>query len=389
MIFSKEARHRLGERGENIAVRLLKRRKHIIVTRNWRVKAGELDIVSLKDNCLHFVEVKTRTWRADLDSFRKLSLRQAKRNRAAAKCYWNALSEKPAAGYFDLIEIVISKRGFVTDIKYTPDYLMALSPLASEAAHIEEENPPSMVNKISGALFFPCPGCGEPHSGKINELCPRCMSKLQLMNEKFFCLECGNDLDAPFAECTECGRRKHPWAGASSLMMYKNFGAELLLNFKFHNQPHLAENFADMALEFLKKHPLKIDAVAAVPMPLARLFSRSYNQAELFAERLAKKLGVPFIKPFVPTLYRVKQSSLNKKERARIRRGRFMLKKSCRLENMNILLVDDVFTTGATLKAAGRSLKKSGMETLYVLSCAYTPRYRKKQEKKAKTHVNS
>ena len=201
MKFSKEAKHKLGERGENIAVRFLKRRKHLIVTRNWKIKAGELDIVSLKDNALHFVEVKTRTWRADLDSYRKLSLWQAKRNRTAAKIYWNALEEKPSAGHFDLLEIVISKYGFVLDIKYTQDYLIPLSPLLSEHKDEKAEYAHSMVKNFGGALIFPCPGCGEPHSGKINTLCPRCMAKLKLLTEKFFCLECGNPLDSPFSEC--------------------------------------------------------------------------------------------------------------------------------------------------------------------------------------------
>ena len=283
MNFSRNAKHKLGARGENIAVRFLKHRKHLIVTRNWKIKAGELDIVSLKDNELHFVEVKTRTWRADLDSYRKLSLRQAKRNRTAAKIYWNALSEKPSAGHFDLIEIVISKHGFVLDIKYTQDYLIPLNPLLCEQSSDCADDMPGMVIKPGGALFFPCPGCGEPHSGKVNGLCSRCMAKLNLLTEKFFCLECGNSLDTPFSGCKECGTGKHPWNGASSLMMYKNSGAELLLNFKFRNQPHLATNFADIAAEFLQKHPLNIDAIAAVPMPLTRLLLRSYNQSELFA----------------------------------------------------------------------------------------------------------
>ena len=387
MKFSREAKHRLGERGENIAVRFLKRRKHIIVTRNWKIKAGELDIVSLKDNALHFVEVKTRTWRADIASYRKLSLRQAKRNRAAAKIYWNALEEKPSAGHFDLLEIVISKYGFVLDIKYTEDYLIPLSPLLCEQPSEKADEEQSMVTTLGGALFFPCPGCGEQHSGQINTLCPRCMEKLKLQTENFFCLECGNPLDAPFAECTECDSKKYPWKGASALMMYKNFGAELLLDFKFRSKPYLAKNFADMAAVFLQKYPLPIDAVAAVPVPLTRLWLRSYDQSELFARKLAAKLDVPVIHPFAPTLHRIKQSKLKKSERAKNRSRSFPLKKNCDLQKMNILLVDDVFTTGATLKAAGKSLKKAGINELYVLTCAYTPRYRSAQ--KMKLHRNN
>ena len=374
----REIRHRLGARGEDIAVKYLKRRKYHILTRNWKVKAGELDIVAFKDNKIFFIEVKTRTWRPDLAGYRTLALRQIKRNRAAAKFYWRRLEEKPDSGHFDLIEIVTSKYGIVLDLKHTADYQLPIYPLLSEKIDDDDDSSYN-VTKFSGALFFPCPGCGAVHTGKANSLCDKCLKQLQMPENEYFCLECGMTLSEPFAECPECGKRKHPWQGASSLMMYKNLGARLVKEMKFRDRLYLARTFADMAFEFLQKHPVKVDAVAAVPMPLFRQLLRGYNQSEIFARLLAKRLNVPVVHPFALTLYRKKQSSLNMKERAKSRRRSFPLKKNCNLEGLDILLVDDVFTTGATLKSAGRSLKKSGIKSLYILTCAYTPRYRKKK----------
>lgn len=372
----KEIRHKLGSRGEDIAVKHLKRHKYTVVTRNWKVKSGELDIVALKDNQLYFVEVKTRTWRPDLAGYRTLSPRQAKRNRAAAKFYWSRLNEKPEAGHFDLIEIVTSKNGRVLDLKHTADYQFPIYPRLADKV---EETPYSEVTKLSGALVFPCPACGEPHTGKANSICGKCLKKLELTDKEFFCLECGTAIAEPFAECAECGPRKHPWNGAASLMMYKGLGAKLVKDLKFRDKVHLARIFADMANDFLKQHPVNIDCIAAIPMPFLRQFTRGYNQSELFARLLAKRLNKPLIHPFALTFYRKKQSSLNMQERAKSRRHSFPLKTSCDLKGVDILLVDDVFTTGATLKSAGRSLKRAGINSLNVLTCAYTPRYRKKK----------
>ncbi|MBQ7396963.1 MAG: YraN family protein [Lentisphaeria bacterium] len=374
----KEIRHKLGARGENIAVKYLKRHNYIIITRNWKIKAGELDIVAFKDDKLFFVEVKTRTWRPDIDQFRHLSLRQAKRNRMAGKCYWRFLEETPESAHFDLIEIITSKFGFVLDLKHTQDYQLPIYPLLAEKQQEQEKTAVQLVTGLSAALIFQCPGCGEPHTGKANSFCSVCEQKIHWMNDDFFCLECGTPLESPFAECQEC-KGKVPWSGAASLMYYKGLGANLVKGFKFNDKTFLGRVLAERAIKLLRAHEFKTDAIAAIPMPWLRQFRRGYNQADIFARELAKKLNVPVIYPFAPTFFRKKQSRMNMKERAKSRLRSFPLKKSVNLEGLNILLVDDIFTTGATLKSAGNALKKAGAENLQIFTCAYTPRYRKKK----------
>ena len=154
----KEIRHKLGARGENIAVKYLKRHNYIIITRNWKIKAGELDIVAFKDDKLFFVEVKTRTWRPDIDQFRHLSLRQAKRNRMAGKCYWRFLEETPESAHFDLIEIITSKFGFVLDLKHTQDYQLPIYPLLAEKQQEQEKNSSSTGDRTLCGIDISVPG---------------------------------------------------------------------------------------------------------------------------------------------------------------------------------------------------------------------------------------
>lgn len=372
----KELRHKLGARGENIAVKYLERKGYLVVTRNWKVKLGELDIIAVKDNKLYFVEVKTRTFRTGIEEYRTLSPHQAKRNRMAAKLYWKYLEEKPDAGHFDLIEIICSKLGFVIELKHTKDYQLPFMPLLSDVKAVNKEPNDIQTNNFGAALFFPCPLCGNQHSGKANSLCPECLKKLSVKDTDFACLICGKELNEPFQKCDDCKRL--PWSGAASLFHYRKTGAELIKSLKFKKKTHLARTLADIAVEFLQKNPIEVDAIVTIPIPLLRLLSRGYNQSGVFADMLSKRLDIPVITPFKTIFFRKRQSSLNMRERARRRKNRFPVKDNCLIEGKRLLVVDDVFTTGATLKSACSALKKSGAADIKVLTCAYTPRYVKR-----------
>ena len=99
-------RQKLGRRGENIACDMLKNCGMKILARNWRCKAGELDIVALDGDTIVFTEVKTTRSRRDAPA-ENLSFRQRRRNFNAAKVYMRALDITGYPGRFDLIEICL------------------------------------------------------------------------------------------------------------------------------------------------------------------------------------------------------------------------------------------------------------------------------------------
>ena len=118
-------RQKLGQRGENIACDMLKSCGMKILARNWRCKAGELDIVSLDDDTIVFAEVKTTRYRRDFAPAENLSFRQRRRNFNAAKVYLRALDITGYPGRFDLIEVSLWWRIPVRTVHHR-DYLPPL-----------------------------------------------------------------------------------------------------------------------------------------------------------------------------------------------------------------------------------------------------------------------
>lgn len=124
---AKKHRAALGRKGENKACSFLEHHGMIILARNWRCRAGELDIVALDGDELVFAEVKTiRAKNGFLPSF-NLSPRQRKRNYHAAKVYMRSLDITGHAGRFDLLEVILGN-WFSVNINHHRDYLPPLPP---------------------------------------------------------------------------------------------------------------------------------------------------------------------------------------------------------------------------------------------------------------------
>ncbi|MEG1979566.1 MAG: YraN family protein [Victivallaceae bacterium] len=104
-------RQRLGRRGENLAVKLLKYKGMEILTRNLRLKYGEIDIIALDGECLVFVEVKSRRANSVYRPLSGWSLRQRRNLKLCARYYLRAadLNGKPIACRFDMVELELSR----------------------------------------------------------------------------------------------------------------------------------------------------------------------------------------------------------------------------------------------------------------------------------------
>jgi len=131
--------------------------------------------------------------------------------------------------------------------------------------------------------------------------------------------------------------------------------------------PFLAEN---MGTELLRRpEHLPADLIVPVPLHPVRLRERTFNQAELLARALSKKLAVPCESDLLIRCRSTRpQAELNRQERTRNVRGAFDLRGEARVKGLRILLVDDVFTTGSTAEACARLLKSAGARTVVVVT---------------------
>ena len=146
-----------------------------------------------------------------------------------------------------------------------------------------------------------------------------------------------------------------------------------ILLLKYGNVAPLGGWFARRLADLVEREPEGFAADAVVPVPLdrGRLRERGYNQAELIAKPLARMLGIPFRSYLlVRTRPRPNQLRLTRRERWETVRGAYATHKTAQVDKLRVLLVDDVFTTGATLDACSRALKGAGAARVVGLTVA-------------------
>jgi ComF family protein len=120
---------------------------------------------------------------------------------------------------------------------------------------------------------------------------------------------------------------------------------------------------------------MSADAIVPVPLHRQRSRERGFNQVDLFARPLAKYLGLPY-QPvlLIRSRPRPEKHLLRSEERWEAVRGAFAIRKGGRVDNLRILLLDDVMTTGATLDACSRALREAGAKSVLGLTIARASR---------------
>ncbi len=226
-------------------------------------------------------------------------------------------------------------------------------------------------------LLYPrsCVGCGgrvDPESG---HLCWDCLSGLMFVQSPY-CSLCGDPVDGRVDEafvCFNCSSHPPHFDRARSAARYRGVLQEMLRQFKYRDGLWMREDLVRMLEACAAAHfkPEEIDVVACVPLYPARHRQRGYNQAELLAQSLARRLRKPLLKR---GLARVRptstQTNLTARERATNVKGAFRAGRAKRLQGRRILLVDDVMTTGATVNECSRALKEAGASSVCVLTVA-------------------
>ena len=218
-------------------------------------------------------------------------------------------------------------------------------------------------------ILFPrrCPVCGEIVKPAGSLICPPCFQKLSFVTAPV-CKICGKEIaDEAVEYCEDCMVYGHAFESGAALLNYDEIAGKSMVRIKYNNKREyldfygtvLAMRYGDMIRR------MDVDAIVPVPIHRSRRRKRGFNQAEILAEILGKKLGIP-VEPELLKRNRktVPQKELSPSERLKNLTGAF-LAESLPDDKKRILLVDDIYTTGSTLEACARVLKNAGAEVVY------------------------
>jgi competence protein ComFC len=173
--------------------------------------------------------------------------------------------------------------------------------------------------------------------------------------------------------CPACQDKTYAFARARIFALYENAVVRAILLLKFEQIEPLRAWFADRLAEIVNAEGNAIAADVVVPVPLhrERERERGYNQAALLSKPLARKLRLPHKAVLlVRTRARPDKQVLSLEERWESVRGAFATRPGSQVDNLRVLLVDDVLTTGATLDACARALRDAGAKSVIGLTVA-------------------
>lgn len=215
-------------------------------------------------------------------------------------------------------------------------------------------------------FFFPprCIICDEVLTleERDEKLCAKCLAHIPFL-EGEQCVQCGRTI-AHKAVCERCALEDFPFSMGAAAFSY-GVMRKPIAYFKFQGYRYDGAELGGLMAEYLKKRfPDWIewtDVMAAVPLHPKKQKKRGFDQADLLCRRISAETGIAYMPDLLRRMVHTKpQSSLGAAQRRENLKGVFALAEGVCVEGKHILLVDDIFTTGSTLRECSRTLLRAG-----------------------------
>jgi competence protein ComFC len=221
-------------------------------------------------------------------------------------------------------------------------------------------------------ILFPsfCINCNRTISYKDACLCVDCFQKIEFLENK--CDICSGDiLDN---KCIICSDRKIFFDRNISLAGYTGIFREIIHNYKFNKRKRLYKHISKLVFNEIDRLKDSIDIVTSVPISRKKKFHRGYNQSELIAKDIAVRMKKVYRRCLKENRHFKTQRELGYRDRFLNILNRYEIKNTKRIRNFfygkKILIIDDVYTTGATINECARILKSFGADRVYSLTFA-------------------
>ena len=200
---------------------------------------------------------------------------------------------------------------------------------------------------------------------------PKCVFCGTVIDKSDICEECEKTL--PFTKGDSI-YQKFPFVDKCiSPLYYKDYVRRAVLRFKFAGCSCYSRRLGGIMSECAENNLDcgSIDMISCIPLSRKRMHDRGYNQAELLAKEISKKVGVEYLPTLKKIRHNTAQSTIkDSKQRAANVIGAYRVIDAEEVKGKYILLVDDVVTTGSTVSECARILKKSGAKAVYCVTLA-------------------
>lgn len=226
-------------------------------------------------------------------------------------------------------------------------------------------------------LLFPeegvCFYCDKYYENvKEDHICIDCRDKLIFIENK--CPTCGKPVynGSTSNKCSYCINNTFYFTKAFSPLEFTGLLRDAVYRFKFKSKPYMYKSFGEFMVKSIEKENIGlIDLIVPVPLHRRRKAERGYNQSELLAKYISSKLDIPVdCKNLIKIKSTEPQTKLDRLERQKNMINAFEVKDKRVFENKRILLVDDIFTTGATVNECSKTLLGSGASEVVVITIA-------------------
>lgn len=249
-------------------------------------------------------------------------------------------------------------------------------------------NNKSMIEYIKEGLLnfiFPldCKICEKPiRESKGYSICEDCFKTIELI-ERPYCIKCGKPLipSVFFKQnreilCLDCKRKKYSFEFSRSTGVYDKVLKKCIHLFKYYGEKKLAKPLGKLMVDYLVKNDefkKRIDLIIPVPLHKNDLRKRGFNQSILLGRVVGNYFSISVgEKVLIKKKLTPFQANLSKKEREKNILRAFLVEKPKEIKGKNILILDDVFTTGATVEECTKELMKARAKNIFVLTLART-----------------
>lgn len=208
-----------------------------------------------------------------------------------------------------------------------------------------------------------------------NKFCAKCWHCFDFIT-KPYCEICGTRFEisslAGFT-CSKCLQKPPTYDKARSLVKFDSYSRKIIHAFKYNDKLEAANTFASMIYDRYSADIASIDLIVPVPMNRFKRLFRMYNQTEVLAKEIAKISGKNLsLDLLIKNRWTKSQTFLSKSARKKNIIGTITFNDKRDIKNKNILLVDDVLTTGTTVRYCSSILKKAGAKMVTVVTIAMT-----------------